>query len=84
MYARFAITDHQSLQMWMHNSKHTMVTLRICFVRFVSKFLKLQHHTCVIIERALGKEFLPVFQMLATVFNFQRENGAQDSVASKV
>ena len=61
-----------------------MVTLRICFVRFVSAFLKLQHHTCVIIDRALGKEFLPVFQILATVFNFQRENGAQDSVASNV
>ena len=50
MYARFAVTDHHSLQMWMHISEHTMVTLRVYFARFVSKFLKLQHHTYVIID----------------------------------
>ena len=50
MYARFAVTDHESSHIWMHISEHTMVTLRICFACFVSKFLKLQHHTCVIIE----------------------------------
>ena len=60
MYARFAITDHQSLQMWMHISEHTMVTLRIYFAPFVSKFLKLQHHTCVIIEGTGKRVFTSV------------------------
>ena len=50
MHARFAVTDHHSLQMWMHISELTMVTLRIYFAPFVYKFLKLQHHTYVIID----------------------------------
>jgi len=63
MYARFAVTDHHFLQMWMHISEHTMVTLRNYFARFVSKFFKLQQHTDVIIE-GTGKR---VFTSVANV-----------------
>ena len=68
MHARFAVTDHHSLQMWMHISEHTMVTLRIYFAPFVSKFLKLQPYICH--YRPHWERFSSVFQMSATVFNF--------------
>jgi hypothetical protein len=47
--ARFAITGHRPLPMRKYISQSVMWTLKICYVHFVSKFSKLEHHKCAII-----------------------------------
>ena len=67
----------------MHVSEHTMVRLRIYFAPFVSKLLKLQHHTYVIIE-GTGKRILTSVPNVSYSFQLLKRKGSTNLVSSNV